>query len=135
MTLVVGAVVVDSLERPSRVLAARRLGKHAGLWEFPGGKVESGETPEAALVREIREELGADIDVVAEVTADAPIMIDKDLEMRLFLALYRGASPRAGASHDEVSWLQADELEALSWLDSDREALPLVRQALGWSVL
>ena len=57
--LVVGAVIVDSLAQPRRVLAARRSGSNAlqGRWEFPGGKVEPGESAEAALVREVQEEL------------------------------------------------------------------------------
>ena len=59
LVLVVAAVIV----RGGRVLLSRRPpGKHlAGLWEFPGGKVEDGETPEAALAREVREELGVEI--------------------------------------------------------------------------
>lgn len=60
---VVTVVAVALLDADSRILLAQRpAGKHlGGLWEFPGGKVEPGETPEAALIREIREELGIDI--------------------------------------------------------------------------
>ena len=59
MRLVVGAVIVDDLRHPRRVLAARRAtpAPLTGRWEFPGGKVEDGELPEAALRREIREKL------------------------------------------------------------------------------
>ena len=59
MQLVVGAVIVDSLAHPRRVLASRRTRPTAlkGRWEFPGGKVEPGESAEAALIREVQEEL------------------------------------------------------------------------------
>ena len=57
---VVGGAVLDSLTGPGRLLAARRTAppQFAGMWEFPGGKVEPGEAPEAALHRELQEELG-----------------------------------------------------------------------------
>lgn len=70
MSIVPRAVVAAVIERDGLVLAARRpdKGHLAGLWEFPGGKVETGETPEQALAREIREELGCTVSVGAAIT-------------------------------------------------------------------
>ena len=67
--LVVGAVIVDSFERPTRVLGARRSRPEglAGRWEFPGGKVEAGEGRRVALIREVREELGVGLEVGEEI--------------------------------------------------------------------
>ena len=70
--LVVGAAIVDSLTRPTRLLAAQRSYPEnlAGLWEFPGGKVEPGETSEAALRREISEELSTSLVLGARVSSN-----------------------------------------------------------------
>ena len=63
---VVAAVICDSLEQPTKIFAtARGYGDFKGQWEFPGGKIETGESSEAALIREIKEELDADITVGA----------------------------------------------------------------------
>jgi 8-oxo-dGTP diphosphatase len=127
--VVVGAVLIEG----GRVLAARRTrpAELAGRWEFPGGKTEDGEDPRTALVREIREELSASIEVTAEVVgAGSPWPISEAYVLRLYLAVVVDGELRPGADHDLLRWLAADELESVDWLPSDRLALPAVRAAL-----
>lgn len=130
MQTVVGAVIVED----GLVLAARRRsGSFAGRWEFPGGKVEPGETPEGALRRELHEELALDVAVDDEILApDGAWPISDALELRLFLARITGGAPGPGPDHDAVLWLGADQLDSVDWLPSDAQALAAVAQALGW---
>jgi 8-oxo-dGTP diphosphatase len=131
-TWVVGAVIANSLVRPTRVLAARRrdVPLADGPWEFPGGKVETGETPRAALVRELREELGIEATIADEI--DEPRcgwVISDSLRLRLFLAETKN-TPQPGLDHDELVWLDVDRLESVHWMLGDREALPAVVAAI-----
>ncbi len=121
----VGAAIL----RDGRVLAARRTfpAEAAGRWEFPGGKVEPGESPEAALVREVAEELGCTIAVTAWTPEEVAIG-DRHV-LRVALARLVAGEP-APHEHDRVRWLGADELEAVDWLDADRPFLVAVRAAL-----
>ena len=88
--LVVGAAIVDSLEAPTRLLAAQRSypEKLAGFWEFPGGKVEVGETPEEGLQREISEELSTSLGLGTRVSSsdDGDWPLPNGSNMRLWLA-------------------------------------------------
>jgi len=131
-TWVVGAVIANSLVRPTRVLAARRrdVALADGPWEFPGGKVEPGETARDALVRELREELGIEAVIADEI--DEPRcgwVISNVLRLRLFLA-ETSDTPRPGPDHDEVIWLDVDRLDSIPWMPVDREALVAVEAAL-----
>jgi 8-oxo-dGTP diphosphatase len=127
---VVGAVIVDSLAQPRRVLAARRARSNAlrGRWEFPGGKVEPGETVEAALIREVQEELDVTLMLGEEITptGEAWMTISSHLILRLFWAEIFVGTPTPWESHDEVRWLDAADLTSVNWLDADRAALPTV---------
>ncbi|MFC6286215.1 (deoxy)nucleoside triphosphate pyrophosphohydrolase [Nocardioides sp. GCM10027113] len=115
---VVGAAIVAD----GRVLATRRTSppELAGRWEFPGGKVEDGESPDVALVREIREELGCDIEVTGWLAGSAPI--SEKYELRVALAELRSGEPKPH-EHDAVRWLGADELGEVDWLEPDRPFL------------
>jgi 8-oxo-dGTP diphosphatase len=118
--VVVGAAIV----RDGAVLAAQRSrpASTAGRWEFPGGKVEPGEAERAALVRECREELAADVVVGRRFGPD--LVLASGWVLRLYLAtLAVGAEPVAG-EHRAVRWVLAGELGDLDWLDADRVVLP-----------
>ena len=120
--LVVAALVRDG----GQVLMSRRRADQAmpNLWEFPGGKVEPGEHPEAALVREVREELGCElaIDRVEEVVFHA--YPEFDLYMLVYAGRIAGGEPRA-IQVAEVAWLPVAELPALDLLPAD---YPLARK-------
>ena len=123
---VVGAAVV----RGGKVLAARRThpGSAAGRWEFPGGKVEPEETHEAALVREIGEELGCAIEITGWLGGTVPIGETHLLAVAVATLVDGEPSP---VEHDRVRWLGADELEDVDWLEADRPFLAELRGRLG----
>lgn len=123
---VVAAVVVDG----GRVLACRRAPhvREAGRWEFPGGKVEPGETPEGALAREIREELGVAIDVGELLDRSTTPVGDRAIDLACYRATLTAARPSASTDHDRLAWLAAGELAALDWAAPD---LPAVRRISG----
>jgi 8-oxo-dGTP diphosphatase len=125
----VTVVVAAAIERDGRYLAARRTKPDwaAGRWEFPGGKVEPGESETDALVREIREELGVEIAVGMRVPGEWPL--HDDLVLHLYVATLIDGEPQPLDHHDELRWLPPDEFNAVSWLESDVDAVrALARQ-------
>ncbi|OQR61762.1 DNA mismatch repair protein MutT [Streptomyces maremycinicus] len=123
--VVVGAALLDA----GRLLAARRSAppELAGRWELPGGKVEEGEVPEAALVRELREELGVDTETVERVPGEWPL--GPPYVLRVWTARLRpgSAAPRPLQDHDELRWLTPAEIWDVDWLPQD---VPAVRETL-----
>ncbi|MGN6610957.1 MAG: NUDIX domain-containing protein [Angustibacter sp.] len=130
-TLVVGAAVVDDLTRPRRLLAARRTAptELAGRWELPGGKVEPGEAPQDALLRELREELDTAARLGEELVGPAggAWPISPSVVMRVWLAQLDGEPALRGA-HDAVRWLSPDEWDDVDWLAPDRPVLARLRE-------
>ncbi len=116
---VVAAVICDSIERRRRIFAtARGYGRFKGLWEFPGGKVEAGETSAEALKREIAEELGCTIrigPVAGVVEYDYP---DFHLSMECFFCeVTEGEIDLREAA--EGRWLGKEDLLSVEWLPAD----------------
>jgi 8-oxo-dGTP diphosphatase len=121
---VVGAAVL----RDGRVLASRRTEppRLAGLWEFPGGKVEDGETDEQALARELSEELGVEAVIGARFGPDLPI--GDAAMLRVYLAAFVGEPELV--DHDAHRWLTLAELDEVAWIPVDLPLVDLLRDVL-----
>ncbi|MFJ1806377.1 MULTISPECIES: (deoxy)nucleoside triphosphate pyrophosphohydrolase [unclassified Streptomyces] len=123
--VVVGAALLDA----GRLLAARRSAppELAGRWELPGGKVEAGEAPEAALVRELREELGVETETVERVPGEWPLRPPYVLQVWTARLRPGSAAPEPLQDHDALRWLTPAEIWDVDWLDQD---VPAVRETL-----
>lgn len=130
---IVTVVAVALLDADNRILLARRPAgkKMAGLWEFPGGKIEAGETPEAALVRELQEELGVDIrtSCLAPLAFASHSYEDFHLLMPLYVCRqWRGKlSAKEG---QELAWVRAGKLRDYSMPPADEPLIPILRDWL-----
>jgi len=130
-TLLVSAVALVDVD--GRVLLARRPeGKSmAGLWEFPGGKVEIGETPEAALIRELQEELGVDTwqSCLAPLTFASHAYDDFHLLMPLFICRKWQGTPRPQEGQ-ALKWVRANDLRNYPMPPADIPLIPILRDWL-----
>ena len=123
-------VVAAIIMKDGEVFATQRgYGEWQGWWEFPGGKIEPGETPQEALVREIHEELDADISVGAlleTVEWDYPTF---HLTMHCYLCTLLSASLNLN-EHQAAAWLTPQTLTTVKWLPADEGLIGRLRETL-----
>ncbi|MBL6277655.1 (deoxy)nucleoside triphosphate pyrophosphohydrolase [Micromonospora fiedleri] len=114
--VIVGAAIIED----GRVLACARSAppEVAGMWEFPGGKVEPGESETAALARECVEELGVRVEVGERVGRNVRMAHGRSVLKVYAARLLHGDRPRA-LEHSEIRWLSATELDTVTWLPAD----------------
>ena len=115
--VIVAAVIITA----GRVLACERSAppEVAGRWEFPGGKVEPGESDQQALARECAEELGVRVEVGDRVGPDVPLAHGRAVLRVFAVRLLEGDQPRA-LEHTSMRWLAPDELDSVPWLPADQ---------------
>ena len=128
---VVAAVIKAANEKGEPIIFAtqRGYGDHKGGWEFPGGKTEEGETPQEALVREIREELEIEIavgELVDTIEYDYPTF---HLSMDCFWAEIVSGD-FVLTEHAAVKWLKKDELDSVEWLPADITLVDTIKTAI-----
>jgi 8-oxo-dGTP diphosphatase len=123
-------VVAAIIRKEGKVFSTQRgYGEYKDWWEFPGGKMEAGETPEEALKREIREELSTEISVDKYL-----ITVDYDypqfhLTMHCYMCSLLSEALHLN-EHEAARWLGADELQEVNWLPADEGLLPLIKKEL-----
>lgn len=125
----VAKVVCAIIEHDGRILATQRgYGEFAGGWEFPGGKIEAGETPEEALEREIHEELDASIgihELLCEVDYDYPTF---HLSMKCFTCGLLSDHLEL-LEHRAARWLDARTIDSVAWLPADASIIQAIKDA------
>ena len=122
-------VVAAIIKKDNKILATQRgYGEFEGLWEFPGGKIEEGETKEEALVREIKEELNADI-IVEKFALDLEWQYPNFyLYMSCFECVLE--SDIELLEHMGARWLSLDELDSVQWIEADIKAVNYIKESL-----
>ena len=117
---VVGAAIIN--EHNEVLCAQRGYGSLIGKWEFPGGKVEKGETDQEALKREIREELNIDVEVEELIDENYNEYSDKNINLKVYKCKYVSGEIR-DTEHQALAWKKPDEIESLDWAEADKPIL------------
>lgn len=127
---VVAAIICDDINNKTKVFATQRgYGEYKGWWEFPGGKIESGETPQEALKREIREELDTEINVgelIDTIEYDYPSF---HLSMDCFWAEVESGKLELKEA-EAARWLDKDELDDVDWLPADELLIDMIKEGM-----
>jgi 8-oxo-dGTP diphosphatase len=130
LIVVVAVALIDSDNRV--LLAQRPAGKsHGGLWEFPGGKIEPGETPEAALVRELKEELGIEVPqrCLAPLTFASHTYGERHLLMPLYVCRNWQGDPEP-LEGQSLAWVRKDKLRSYPMPPADAPLIPFLQDLL-----
>lgn len=121
-------VVAAIIQKENKILATKRgYGEFINMWEFPGGKIESGETKEQALVREIKEELNIEINVdkfAIDIEYQYPNFY---LFMSCFMCSIKEGSIEL-LEHNDCKWITKEELNTLNWLPADIDAVNYLKE-------
>lgn len=120
-----------ALLKDGKILAARRgEGKSlAGFWEFPGGKIEAGESPEQALARELKEELLIDASVGDFITTTEHEYDFGIIVLSTYFCRLHGSEPKL-TEHSEIRWMYPADLPSLTWAPADVPAVELISKSL-----
>ncbi|EXJ23138.1 Mutator mutT protein (7,8-dihydro-8-oxoguanine-triphosphatase) [Alkalibacterium sp. AK22] len=130
---VVGAIIIEN----GKILCAQRGSEKSlpDLWEFPGGKIEEGESSQEALLREIKEELLIEVEAESEYFDLTSYRYDfGTVHLTTYLCILKKGRPRL-TEHKQVKWLKPDELHTLTWAPADVPAVDKLRNKgddLGW---
>ncbi len=121
-------VVAAIIQKENKILATKRgYGEFINMWEFPGGKIESGETKEEALIREIKEELNIEINVdkfAIDIEYQYPNFY---LFMSCFMCSIKEGSIEL-LEHNDGKWITKEELNSLNWLPADIDAVNYLKE-------
>lgn len=123
---VVAAIIRDG----NKIFATQRgYGEYKDRWEFPGGKIEQGETPQQALVREIKEELDTEIDVGDLLTTIEYDYPQFHLSMQCFWCQIIEGTPVL-KEHEAARWLDLEHIDSVDWLPADQSIIVLIKEKM-----
>lgn len=122
-------VVAAIITKDNKIFATQRgYGDFKDGWEFPGGKVEQGESPEEAIVREIKEELKAEIKVTGFLTTVEHDYPTFHLSMDCFWAELADGTEMTLLEHEAAKWLTIDEIDSVDWLPADVKVVDAIKK-------